>query len=370
MAPASTPSDPGAPGGLRIGAACDLGLTDDAICDFYRRHWARPIALSREDFTRWQMREAPGAAGRNHSVAAVEGGRILAVLGATPARFRHAERDLDGAELTTWIVAPEARGRGIGGRILAHLQDRYEVLTGAGITAAALPLYLKAGFTFLAHIPRFFFIADFATVTRFAPASEAALALTRHRQGLAPRRAGHATPCPAAALAGIAGAIAGGHFARDEARLAWRYDRHPTWRYEAFRVGNAGLIWREDRVLDTRILHLTELFGDPADLPAALGFIEAEAVGRGAAFVDISQTSGPLGAALRARGWSSAVDDPLVELPSLFYPVELRRPPTTSLVVWAREGKENLYDFSGLYIGKGDMDIDRPTLAWYESHQP
>lgn len=368
MAPASAPSDPGAPGGLRIGAAYDLGLTDDAICDFYRRHWARPIALSREDFTRWQMREAPGAGGRNHSVAAVEGGRILAVLGATPARFRHEGRALNGAELTTWIVAPEARGRGIGGRILAHLQARYEVLTGAGITAAALPLYLKAGFTFLAHIPRFFFVADFATIIRFATASDAALALTRHRQSLAPRRASHATPCPAAALAGLSDTIAAGHFARDAERLAWRYDRHPAWRYEAFRVGNAGVVWREDRVLDTPILHLTELFGAPADLPAAIGFIEAEAEARGAAFVDATQTSGMIGAQLRARGWSSAVDGPLVELPSLFYPVELRRPPTTSLVIWAREHREKLYDFSGLCIGKGDMDLDRPTLAWYESH--
>ena len=69
-----------------------------------------------------------------------------------------------------------------------------------------------------------------------------------------------------------------------------------------------------------------------------------------------------------SRGWSSAVDDPLIDLPSLFYPVEFRRPPTSSVVFWAKENKSTLYDFANLTFMKGDLDLDRPTLAYYEAH--
>ena len=111
------------------------------------------------------------------------------------------------------------------------------------------------------------------------------------------------------------------------------------------------------------------MFGEPAHIDAAIAFIENEAARRGTAFVDISLTAGPLIAQLRARGWSSAIDDPLIEMPSLFHPVELRRPPTTSMVIWGREKRAQLYDFSRLHITRADMDLDRPTLHWYENGQ-
>ena len=61
------------------------------------------------------------------------------------------------------------------------------------------------------------------------------------------------------------------------------------------------------------------------------------------------------------------MDDPLVGLPSLFHPVELRIPPTTSLVIWAAEDRARLYDFSQLHLTKADLDLDRPTLAYLEA---
>jgi GNAT superfamily N-acetyltransferase len=361
---------------LRIIEADAAGVSNADICAFYAKHWARPIALSRPDFLHWQMNAAPGSGGRNHSIIALEGDRIIAVMGVTPATFRHLRQDCAGAELTTWVVAPEARDKGVGKAILQHLQGRYAVLAGAGITGAALPLYLGAGFTYLTHLPRFFFVADFDKAQTFAAISGQASAVTARRQTQAAAQPWQAQAVPAAALASSAASLSPyGHFRRDAARLVWRHDQHAAFRYEAFTVqdprqtgSGAGVVLREDTVLETPILHVIDLFGSPRHLTATLAFVEDEARRRGAAFVDISLTAGPLIAHLRARGWSSAVDDPMIELPSLFYPVELRRPPTTSLILWGRDAPQRLYDFSRLHITKADMDLDRPTLAWYDQH--
>ena len=353
--------------------AAEAGLSNHEISAFYKAHWARPIALTREDFCAWQFGAAPDAEGRNHSVVALRGDEVLAVMGAVPARFRRAGRTSAGAELTTWVVAPSARGQGVGTGILAFLQDRYEVLVGAGITGAALPLYLGAGFTFLAQIPRFFFVADFLKARVFAAISDPAQRIQAARQARAEQPGWSAERVAAADLAAAAASLEFGGFLRDSARLKWRHDLHPAFRYEAFAVRaasgkgpGAGVILREDFVENTPILHVIDLFGGPEHHAAALAFVEHEASRRGCAFVDISLTAGTLIAQLRARGWSSAIDDTLIEMPSLFHPVELRRPPTTSMVLWGRDAREELYDFSRLHISRADMDLDRPTLHWYE----
>ena len=371
-APASFALDGGE---VIIGPAHALGVNTSDLALFYSLHWARPICLGREDFAAWQMCGAPESQGLNASVVAVRGGQLLAAMGVTPATFNLDGTALAGAELTTWIVLPGARGLGIGQRMLAHLQTQYDILAGAGISAAALPLYLGVGFAFLAQVPRFFHIADFQKVRAFVDAPDAAFRLTTKRQQAGPFRQWQATPCSSAALAPQAaiGAMSQAFFRRDALGLAWRYDQHPTFRYEAFSLRSRdtaghgmGVVLREDMAVNTPILHLVDLFGDARDAAAALSFVEAKAVRRGAAFVDFSATAGALTALVRARGWSSAVDDPLVELPSLFHPVEMRRPTTTSLVLWSREGRARLFDFGRLHLTKGDLDLDRPTISFLE----
>ena len=353
-----------------IASAAEAGVSNQELGAFYTQHWARPIALARGNFLSWQFDQAPEANGANHSVVALRANTIIAVLGATPRRLEYNGNAVSAAELTTWIVAAEARGLGIGGRILRFLQSKYDVLTGAGITAAALPLYLKAEFTFLVHMPRFFFVSDFDSITKFASPNSAAVAAVKQRQGMATATVHSAIPCTAEELGDLQSAYA--QNVRNGAYLAWRYDAHPVFYYEAFRITTAdhetGVVLRQDDVDGTPFLHLVDVTGDTEGFDAALHFVETEAQRRGSAFVDVSATLGALNATLRARGWNSVVDDPLIELPSLFYPIELRRPPTTSVALWARDGKRSLYDFAGLHLAKGDLDLDRPNLEFYEKH--
>lgn len=67
-------------------------------------------------------------------------------------------------------------------------------------------------------------------------------------------------------------------------------------------------------------------------------------------------------------GWFSTLDEDWVSIPHLYYPLELRSPPTTSIVLWSQDQMKSVRDRSRLYITKGDCDMDRPTQAYLDMH--
>lgn len=93
-------------------------------------------------------------------VASGRGAFVLAWRDATPVGCGAVRRIDDGvAELKRMFVATAARGAGIGGRILAHLEDEARALGVARLVLEAgerqpeaLALYRRAGFV---EIPRF-----------------------------------------------------------------------------------------------------------------------------------------------------------------------------------------------------------------------
>lgn len=360
------------PKSLIISTVAETGLNDNDLCSFYSRYWERPIALEREDFVNWQFSMAPQARGENNTVVALIGDEIIAAMGTIPRPFYSNGKFSKAAELTTWVVAPEARGQGVGTKILKFLQGRYQFLSGAGITTQALPVYLKCEFTFLAHIPRFFFISRFDLLDTFAQPSASAVALVKNRQKMGENIKFYAYPCSASSICKQLEENASAQSMRNSDYLKWRYDQHPVFNYEAYEVVNTtrnisktGVIVRQDNVNGVPFLHLIDIFGCQSTYPFAVAFLEAEATRRGCAFVDASCTSDRLMLAFRARGWNSVIDDPLIEMPGLFHPIEFRRPPTTSLVFWSKDNKDKTYEFGGLHFTKGDLDLDRPTLDFY-----
>ena len=360
------------PKSLLISTVAEAGLNDTDLCSFYSRYWERPIALAREDFVNWQFSMSPHARGKNNTVVALLGDEIIAAMGAVPRPFYSDGKFSEAAELTTWVVAPEARGRGVGTKILKFLQGRYQFLSGAGITAQALPVYLKCEFTFLAHIPRFFFISRFDLIDAFAQPSTSAVALVKNRQKMGKNINVYAHPCSASSICKQLEENACAQGMRNSDYLKWRYDQHPVFNYEGYEVVDTtrnklktGVIVRQDNVDGVPFLHLIDIVGCPSTYSLAVAFLEAEAMRRGCAFVDASCTSNKLVLAFRARGWNSVIDDPFIEMPSLFHPVEFRRPPTTSLVFWSKANKDKTYEFGSLHFTKGDLDLDRPTLNFY-----
>ena len=369
----STAPSPLNPTNAFVGHAYEFGIGNREICQFYQKNWTRPIALSRMDFLAWQMNSAPEANQNNHSVVAIEGGELLGVMGCTPMPFAVNSKALHGAALTTWVVSNKARGKGLGKLMLDYLKNSYDFLAGAGITKSALSHYLRAEFSFLAHIPRFFFITDFESSQKFTKISETAQKITQNRQENIEQKEFISEAVTAFQLGGL---IKRNQpqlcFERNPAQLKWRYDNHPCFSYEAFTIKDkitpgdgAGTVIRQDTVENIPFIHIIELFGDPIDFQATFSFLEDIAKKRRAAFIDISVTSSEILDILRLRNWSSVIDDPFIQMPSLFYPIELRTPPTSSLVIWAKNRKNIISNFSKLYFSKGDLDLDRPTLDYY-----
>ena len=61
------------------------------------------------------------------------------------------------------------------------------------------------------------------------------------------------------------------------------------------------------------------------------------------------------------------IDDICFQFPHLFHPIEMRNPPTTSLIYWSKNQFTEMADLSKLYISKQDADLDRPTKHTFEN---
>jgi len=355
--------------GVTIGSASRLGLPVDVLTDFYNANWNRRIALGLPSFYRWQFLDAPGSRNSDHCAVAVDrAGIILGIMGLNPRAFVLSGRNLRGAEMTTYVVAEAARGRGIGSRIMRFLQGEFDVLLGAGITPAAIPVYTLAGFGFIRALPRFVRIygelpEDLLRVTDLGKRLLARKIKRPDRYGTVQRVTsaeivlGHLAPF--------------NHYDRDPQNLAWRYESHPVFAYEMYRVSEADdeafLVLRFDEVGGVTITHVMECFGTDGGIERATAAIDAICLSRGVRFADFTCTATGITRFFRARRWFSILDDHDVQASNLFYPPEYRDPPTTSLMVWAKEQMSELLDTARLYVTKGDLDLDRPTLAYYEA---
>ncbi|MDP6781704.1 MAG: GNAT family N-acetyltransferase [Alphaproteobacteria bacterium] len=357
---------------ITTGNADDIGVVTEDLCRFYGDNWKRRIALEVPSFYRWQFMEAPRNGGHDRCCVVVDGGDILGVMGLNERPFLLDGTERQAAELTTWVVKKEAQGRGLGKRIIAYLQDRYEVLLGMGITSAALPLYRTSGFSYMRQIPRFVRVFDAEAIAPYAQMDRLAKSLIRKYRD--PERAEYkAQAKPARDLAAIAAGMESrfNHFLRDGDHLRWRYEDHPVFSYQAFEVrgegSGASVVFRTDEVEGMRIVHVMDCFGDDADMSAVLTFIDDYCREAGAHVVDFYCTSGHVSRHFRARGWFSVQDDECFRFIHLFHPPELREPPTTSLVYWTRRDMLSLMDSDQLYVTKQDLDLDRPTALTYET---
>ena len=361
--------------GLACGPAHALGVASADIRAFYDANWARPIALNRADFYDWQFAGAPESGGLDHVCVAVKDDVILGAMGLNPRSFRLRGETGYAAELTTWVVSEAARGKGVGRGIMTSLQGTFPLLFGLGISDEAMQIYTMAGFRHLRYIPRYFRILDLEAVrghAQIAPLGERLVKAWRPAE-----RAAHtAEPAGAADLAACEPALTAhcNHFVRDEAALAWRYEQHPAYRYESFVVrsdtapgSGVAVVLRHDAIDGLAFTHVMDLFGDPADMAAGIAFAEAAAQAHGSAFVDFYCTATATASAALAAGWFSTNDDYFFQLSHLFYPPEFRPVQTTSAVMWANHSRQALLDLGRLYLSKEDMDLDRPTLAFYEA---
>jgi hypothetical protein len=359
--------------GIRIGDSCDFDISVEQVSAFYGENWPRRIALALPSFYRWQFAESPDANGRDHCCVAIgEDGGIVGVMGLHPQKFRLDGECRHGAALTTWVAS--RKGVGIGARMLEHLQNRYDVLLGTGITAAALPLYLAAGFRYVASIPRFLKVFRPETIETFGASDRLGRKLMRY---WAPRDSFSGRVAEVSDWSGAAGVVAealdgANHYARSASHLEWRFCRHPVFPYRCFIVesdaGRAFVVLKIEILPEFSIANVVECCADDRMMPTAIEFIESYCLHHAVDVADFYCTSTRHGGWFMKKQWFSILDDKALQFPHLFYPVELRSPPTTSLIAWSRGDALGLLDIGKLYLTKADLDLDRPTLAYYQAH--
>jgi hypothetical protein len=353
----------------QIGSVHELGIEPASVREFISTHWNREIALSVADFYDWQFLAPPDNAAQDHCLLVLDENRdIQGFMGLNQRLFHLGDKLLHGAELTTWMHTDKARGP-VAMLVLKSLQQQYDVLMGSGLSQAAWPLYAQFGFKTIRRLPRFVRVYRWKELIDCSQISDTGKRLIRLADSHPPvlHRAEAASTSDLVDVASSFHRDYNG-FSRSPSHLAWRYEHHPYFDYKIFRVtqGSHGgaVVLRVDKKSEFSFIHVIEILGPDALLPAMVSFIDGFAKSTGVAFADFSGTSPRVYSALWNRGWSSILDEPAIQVPNLFYPLELREPPTTSVTMWSRENMGELLNLGRLYFSKGDCDLDRPTMAF------
>lgn len=350
----------------------ESGIDVSRVGQFIEQHWQKRVALSVPRFFDWQFAGNPASAGRNRCLLVLDPvDEIMGFMGVSVRDFHVDGHRIVGAELTTWILSEEVRGLGLGKRIVRRLQDDYEAIIGMGISDSALPIYATHGFKYMRHLPRYVRIFD---AERVAPISKLdALGERMIRSAPEPRLVKYeAKPIEAcdAALYAERLYLEFNCTVRSPEYLTWRYTDHPYYDYETFHVsdgsGDAAVILRIDDKPDLRIVHVIDYLGGSSTVPATVSFIDAYCRERDVALADFYCSADPIGTQFWSRGWYSSVDDFYIQVPNWFYPIDMRIPPTTSLILWVRDDVGALLNRGKVYITKGDCDMDRPTVNYFE----
>jgi hypothetical protein len=351
-----------------VGTPDEVGISDSSFEAFFAKHWVRPIALSDHKFAKWQFASPPAANGRNQSIVAFDTDQnaVAGIMGLNPRPFFLGDEQVNGAELTTWIVAEGYRSSGAGAKIVTEIMSRYDALIGMGISSMALPIYRRLGFRYLRAIPRFVRVLDVEKAAQIGNISALGRRLIR-MDGAEPQSfVLRSADSPSEMFERSRQRL--NLFSRDAEHLQWRYQTHPYFKYELFNLSSGGgeafvAVRMETSVTNLRVLHVTDCFGDEVAMPGAIAFIQEYAKAENADFCDFYCTSAKLNRFFLAANWHSVLDDLDVQLPHLFHPVEMRDPPTTSLIYWSKGRMTEMADFGRLYITKQDADFDRPVLV-------
>lgn len=349
---------------MKVGFKYSFSLDDSAIRDIYERLWSRQIALTDKKFYEWQFISPPDNNLSDHCVVAVIDGSVVGVMGLNVRGFNLEGNYKKGAELTTWVVDPNFSGRGIGAKILAFIQEHFDILIGMGITEQALGIYMKTGFRFLSSIPRFLKVKDAEVVEEFGSVSKLGKQLIKKWQPQVTHSFSNRN-VDWSQEPDINFEYNG--FDRSPKSLHWRYSCHPYFRYKSISVEGSGkscfIIFRVESCKNFKIMRIIDILGDQNSYYLALNYIDNYLVENDIALADFFCTSGKVNRHFINANWFSVLDDNCVNFPHLFQPIELRSPATTSMIYWSKGDQLNLSDTSNMYITKADADFDRPIIT-------
>jgi predicted N-acetyltransferase YhbS len=312
--------------------------------------WRSGHVLARDEaLLRWQHGRQDDRE-RLAVLVAEEAGRLLGMLGFIEFDACVRGERVPGGWMTNWLVVPEARGRRLGIELVeAALGSQYEFIGALAANAATEHILGRYGFAArtMHRWARVFDVEALRELLADRPYPDEAWQAWARGQtkrlsaesGSEPQTSTMSGPAVAAC--------------RDEAFLQWRYEQHPSFRYELLRDSSGFAAHRIEQVRDSslKVMRIVDFLGGPA-LAAEL----AEAAqAAGVVFADFSCTSARFGAALEEAGFQG--ED---RLPGRFQPLDFSDRPIVSCF-WA--APRLAVDLGGgdLYVTRADSDLDRPS---------
>lgn len=327
------------------------------------------------DFFSWQYLDGPrGPRATGDALAAWDGDQVVATLMNSDVTLVVEGARLPGAWVHEWY-ASRAHGF-VGLELLSSVLPRYPVLVGAGASMASQITTRRLRNLRVLPLNRLVAIIN--------PAASAALSFSQGeltaaylRSMVPPLRPAVVPPAEEVDTFGPEYDVAWAAMwpglqlsaDKDAAYMAWRYLRHPRFRYRVLRcaapAGPAYFVWREERVPDGPcVARLCETIGATEAIAQSVSaLVKAWRAMPDLAFGDFYCSNDAVCAALLDGGFIHALPMPDLDLPRLFSPLaaDCRK----TLYFWLSYGADVPFaprlEFGRTYFTKGDSNQDRPN---------
>ncbi|MFC2001659.1 hypothetical protein ACFLUZ_04040 [Chloroflexota bacterium] len=334
--------------------------------------WVHQTALSVVDFFDWQLKHYPGGNGVNRSLVITDKKTddIYGFFGIIPKPFILNGNILKGAELTTWIISEELRGMSFAYGMLDYLINNYDFICAVGgVSPPAMYVYKQTGFKYVKSLPRFYKIYNIERTKGISKISDLGFKLQNNVNFT---------------VSSVSNVEEFNHqtqyknfyknlncYSRSKQYLQWRYINHPFFKYKVFIVNSGSekevvLVLRIQELESICLCHVIDFYGYEDGFQDALSFIDYYCVNNSVDFADFYCLSSFITKHFWTNGWFSVLDDPEIAIPHLFNPIDLRNPPTASVIMYAPKHVTEICDINRLYITKGDGDLDKPTITYLQ----
>jgi GNAT superfamily N-acetyltransferase len=344
------------------------------------RHWQRwedfihasyrdpDYVLLSPAYLRWQFRDNPANTTGNYSLQLVlHRQEVVAQLGEIP--FIGVTSDggkFEGSYPINLMVRPEFRASGLGAILLKQMLKRAKTVLNPGSSSAGATLCSGLGMLDLGCLRRYLCIID--------PQSARSLTV----DGRLPQRArGAAAPAGAPDVVSLqelpvqmpdtfsfpqpaCGAE------RSRSFLRWRYERHPSFRYEYLLTRDCQniLIYREEQETNTqtRVIRVVDLLARGCAQGDLLAALVELATRRGVAVVDFYCSTEAYHAALIGANFFDETEYPNERIAARLQPLDFRK--TNIRVLATRMKTQAGAQVARWFVTKGDSDQDRPNNRW------
>lgn len=349
---------------IKIMNICDSNKTNEDIRNFIEKHYSNKSILTNKNFYEWNFMYNGE---KDYSIIALYNKEIVGFIGVTKREFKYKNSILNGAELTSWVIKKDFRGN-LGNLMIFYLKERYDVLIAMGISKMSLPVFLFNEFKYIKSVPRYVKIFNMKNICNISNISNIGKIICRNNFSK------NNIKYNVKILSNINDNTYWEDFytdkycfTRDLEYLKKRYSGHPFFKYDYYEIlkdnEKSLLVIRKDFSDGYNFAHIVDFIGNTNNLEGVIDFIDKYAEENKLDFVDIYCTDNVLGSYFWRNGWSSTLNDiDNIQIPYLFHPIELRIPPTNSVIIWSKY--TDIYDLSKLYITKSDCDFDMPTLNY------